>query len=216
MINNRYFPSFYCYTNRQFETFETFLENVRQDFEDLDYPTLDECITYINSLTTIRHISTTNISDILANDHVKELWQLIANIYIKHEIFVYGNDEEREVIDEKEKDFLLRVISLIRKTYQRYTKLLDTYQEKIDTLMSQVSSTTSAISKYNDTPQTADDGSLANDPYVSNISKTEAQSGSDYDTPMARINEIQKYLRNIMDDWTKEFSGLFIEERIYL
>ena len=103
--------------------------------------------------------------------------------------------------------------NIIMQTYDRYSKLLDVYTSELSKLLDGVKTTTNGIGIFNDTPQniqtTEDD--FTGDNHISNASKSSAVAESDVDTKMARIDEIQRKLRNIWKDWLDEFDGLFLE-----
>lgn len=153
----------------------------------------------------------------VSQNYVNDLWRLLKFRY-KHE-FIFpvsfyhegivnktyydslSSDEKQEILNGVF-EFVNKFTSIIRMTYDRYTKLLDIYTAERDNLLNKVE----AITRFNDTPQ--DSGEFSDDPHTTNITSVK----NDYDTLMGRIDEIDRAYRNVMKDWAEEFSGLFIEE----
>lgn len=129
----------------------------------------------------------------------------------------------------------LGILSVYRLTTPRYGILCNLYRTQEQHLLDALKSTTSgethsqsssnatggSTSKTNDTPQAA--GDWASDPYTSQVSRSDnTSSGSstgtatderttstDPATIMARLDEIRTKYRDLLKDWTDEFSGLF-------
>ena len=96
----------------------------------------------------------------------------------------------------------------VKETYDRYTTLVDYYDEKRDELLAQIR--TSSENRVNDTPQNG--GDYVADSYTSLYNKQDV--ASDRDTPMERIAQIDRDYRNLYKDWAKDFEGLFITSAI--
>ena len=94
------------------------------------------------------------------------------------------------------------MMSIMEQTYDRYATLLKSYDDQKANLLNKVE----AITRFNDTPQ--DSGEFADDRHTTHITT----SKNDYDTIMARIDEIDRNYRNLLKDWTSEFEPLFIHE----
>ena len=115
-------------------------------------------------------------------------------------LFLEGNPytESRDKITR----FGEMMMSIMEQSYDRYSTLLKNYADQKANLLNKVE----AITRFNDTPQ--DSGEFADDRHTTHITT----SKNDYDTLMARINEIDRDYRNLLKDWTEEFSVLFIHE----
>lgn len=147
--------------------------------------------------------------------------KLITEIYARfydHYVFcttkalVENNEYSKEYTD---KLCLLRTrfTSIFNNTYDRYMNLLKTYQNQLSTLLDKVKTKSTGVGKFNDTPQNeiVNGDEFGDGSHISNLTKSENETESDFDTKMGRIDEIQRKFRNILKDWTDEFSGLFIE-----
>ena len=90
--------------------------------------------------------------------------------------------------------------------------------DPISTTVANNSTTTASgnnETRFNDTPQnTLASGTYADDNYATNVTK--ANSGSSVQvygmSKMARIDEIQRMLRNLYGDWAFEFNKLIVGE----
>lgn len=123
--------------------------------------------------------------------------------------------------------------SLYIDTKDYYENLIGVYEDELSNLMDPISSSTSNSStttasgnnetRFNDTPQnTLASGTYADDNYATNVTK--ANSGSsvgvigssttenDGMSKMARIDEVQRMLRNLYGDWAFEFNKLIVGE----
>lgn len=101
------------------------------------------------------------------------------------------------------RDFLDKVINIIVNTYDKYAAILAAFNTAKSKLMGQVEATTET--GYNDTPQS--EGDYTDDTHRS--SYTKVTSKVDGATPVERLDEIQKKIRNTMLEWTNEFKPLF-------
>ena len=155
------------------------------------------------------------------NDFVSDLWRLLKERYCSEYIIglsfqlpvindsiwdnyaYYGmSDEQMKELTNKAFDFLQKLMVILKMTYDRYSNLLTIYKNERDNLLNKVE----AITRFNDTPQ--DTGEFSDDEHTTHITT----SKNDYDTLMGRIAEIDRAYRNLLKDWTEEFSGLFIHE----
>ena len=125
----------------------------------------------------------------------------------------YASDEVFEMMDELGTNFW----SCYMDTRDYFTNLINVYNSELENLMNPVVTTTASNgeSRFNDTPQNLPvNNAYAADNYTTNITKSESGStiSSDNMTKMARIDELQKMLRNLFADWAFEFSKMVVGE----
>lgn len=103
-------------------------------------------------------------------------------------------------------------------TKDRYETLINMYNSELENLLNGVNTTTTGngSTRFNDTPQNAETtpGQYANDNYSTNVTTTDntVTVTSDVNTKMARIDEIQRLLRDLYADWAFEFNKLILED----
>ena len=140
------------------------------------------------------------------------LMELSSNIYLRYSKFYtfnYINENVTEIRSSSRlTDWKRRFISLLIGTYEKYETLYSMYKNNKDKLLDRVKTITKGASRFNDTPQ--DTGLFEDDPHTTNITQQAAESETDVMPLMERIKEIQNNIRDIIDDWTKEFRALFI------
>ena len=105
------------------------------------------------------------------------------------------------------KMFFNRFIQILNNTYEKYKYMIDTYAAQKANLLEKVQSI--SVTKFNDTPQVKNTGEY-DDSYNSSV--TTNNNSTELNTLMARIAEIDVNMRNLYQDWAKEFGGLWIYE----
>ena len=111
------------------------------------------------------------------------------------------------------RDFLMRFLSIVFQTRNRYEILIGEYNKQKSSLMNQLKTSSTTKSRFNDVPQEKLD--YQSDDYATNASIGESESFTDTTTPILRLKEIEINYSNIIKDWTSEFEGLFIEPLNY-
>lgn len=109
-------------------------------------------------------------------------------------------------------EFTHALVSLVNKadmTYREYTPILKAYKEREATLMAQISSTSTASSRFNDTPQNG--GSWEDDSHTTNITQMSNTSASDGNTPIRRLEEVRRLWRSVFDEWVDELATILVE-----
>ena len=91
-----------------------------------------------------------------------------------------------------------------------YEALYREYESNKDKLMDAVKVETESTNYYNETPQ--NDGFYGDEGHATNTSKNDYSSENDFDTPIARLKEIERDFSNLLLKWSNEFEPLFIEE----
>ena len=155
-----------------------------------------------------------------------ELWKSIYFRY--YDMFVFFIDYHKfgvsidYVLDPKRwigfvaddfRDFLMRFLSIVSQTRNRYEVLIGEYNKQKSSLMNQLKTSSTTKSRFNDVPQ--EKLVYQSDDYATNASIGESESFTDTTTPILRLKEIEINYSNIIKDWTSEFEGLFIESLNY-
>lgn len=147
----------------------------------------------------------------LKNDSIGAIVnEVIANHY---QDFVFaleykGNTPDTDVLEEMCKDTIYRFLNKVDTSAPRYVALLKLYKDNENNLLARVKSVTTGVSRFNDTPQGS--GEFDDDDHTTNISENSGEVATDVTTIMARIKEIQESYRNLLQDWAKEFEGMFL------
>ena len=155
-----------------------------------------------------------------------ELWKSIYFRY--YDMFVFFIDYHKlgisidealgkktwiKYVSDDFRDFLMRFLSIVSQTRNRYETLIGEYDKQKSSLMSQLMTSSTTKSRFNDVPQ--EKLEYQSDDYATNASIGESESFTDTTTPILRLKEIEINYSNIIKDWTSEFEGLFIEPLNY-
>lgn len=111
------------------------------------------------------------------------------------------------------REFLIRFLSILSQTRNRYEILIGEYNNQKSSLMNQLKTSSTTKSRFNDVPQ--EKLEYQSNDYATNASIGESESYTDTTTPILRLKEIEVNYSNIIKDWTNEFEGLFIEPLNY-
>ena len=106
--------------------------------------------------------------------------------------------------------FMNSVFNMANFTAPRFLMMLEIYKNQSTHLLDKVQTITSAIAKFNDTPQGS--GDYSTDTHTTNLNKSEVESTTDVAPLMERIDQIQQSYDNLMLKWTNEFDRLFIRK----
>lgn len=128
------------------------------------------------------------------------------DIGIQESIPEMTSDHRIEVFEE----FVINLIMVFLSTYDRYKKILDSYAAKENELLGQISSINTNKTRFNDTPQDSDETFFDDDEHATNVQINEAESKTDGNTPMQRLEEIRSLYANVYAEWCNEFDSLFI------
>lgn len=180
-----------------------------------------------------------NISLIDLDSYLSDLWTKIMGRYHKKIIAVSNLEITNKTLASGiADDWFINLCNIMNNTKDRYELLLEIYSAQKNNLLNKVSqnstrsntltsnssNTNDSSSKMNDTPQSGAD--FTSDPYTTTAS-IDSQNGtasgsstsnesytysSDMTTLMSRISEISNQYQNLMQEWVKEFSKIFIEE----
>lgn len=148
------------------------------------------------------------------DESISLLWQYIYARYSDMGIFTSDkatltNDENKNLFEK----FLYKLINKIAFTQDRYLTLIKFYTQNKNDLLKQISTTSSRVSRFNDTPQ--DEGVFTTDEYTTNLTQDTQTASTDKDSLIIRLAEIQNNFENLYKNWLEEFTNLFIEELNY-
>lgn len=148
------------------------------------------------------------------DEAIVTLWQYIYARYGDMGIFTSDkgtltNDENKKLFEK----FLYKLINKIAFTQDRYITLINLYTKNKDDLLKQITTTSSRVSRFNDTPQ--DEGVFTSDEHTTNLTQDEQTASTDKDSLIIRLSEIQNNFENLYKNWVDQFANLFIEELNY-
>ena len=101
------------------------------------------------------------------------------------------------------------LLGALSSTYEKYYPILKAYKDKEAALLAKVGITSSAVSRFNDTPQNT--GLYDDDSHTTNITQSSGTTESDNVTPVLRLEEIRRYWRNIQNEWIDEIGRITCE-----
>lgn len=174
------------------------------------YPNTASDIQFATIMTTYGLVIEDSTSDKLSI-----LYQLIRMIYAEYfheyavkKIIGLYEDETNVVLSTSEKKEVWReFVNLFNMTAPRYIPLLKSYKSNEATPLAKITSSTSGINRFNDTPQ--DSGDFATDSHTSTINENNVTVEADSGSVAQRLDELFKNWRSILKDWTFEFRCLF-------
>lgn len=140
---------------------------------------------------------------------VAPVLNIFGQRYHDHFITSYPID----ATDAEKADAVLGALKLLcgvlNNTYVRYIPMLTAFKAKETDLLAKIAVTSSAVARFNDTPQ--DGGMYDDDDHTTNITQSNATSESDNVTPVMRLDEIRRMWRNIQKEWVDEIGRVTIE-----
>lgn len=129
--------------------------------------------------------------------------------YGDHYICNFNKDASlNEILDAEEKTAYL-LIGALNASYLKYQPVLDAFKAKEAGLMGDIKTTSSAVARFNDTPQNS--GTFDDDPHTTNITQSSGETSSAGATPIQRLDEVRRGWRNIIKEWVDELGALTIE-----
>ena len=145
-------------------------------------------------------------------DHLEDLFNILYKRYSEwYCVRLKGAFTTGEEIAKYQK-FLLKLNNIVAMTYDKYVTRLDIFANTKASLMGQVKAGTIAKTSYNDTPQEESSGGFEDATHRTTFTKVDSQSLTDGATPIERIDEIDRKIKNIMLEWCQEFRSLFWED----
>jgi len=145
-------------------------------------------------------------------DHLEDLFNLLYKRYSEWNCLRLKGEPSNLEIDGAYQRFLLKLNNVTEMTYDKYATRLDIFAAKKASLMGQVQAGTVAKTSYNDTPQNESSGGFEDATHRTTFTKVDSQSLTDGATPIERIDEIDRKIKNIMLEWCEEYRQLFWED----
>ena len=145
-------------------------------------------------------------------DHLEDLFNLLYKRYSEWNCLRLKGEPSPLEIDRAYQRFLLKLSNVTEMTYDKYVTRLDIFAAKKNSLMAQVQAGTIAKTGYNDTPQNESSGGFEDATHRTTFTKVDSQSLTDGATPIERIDEIDRKIKNIMLEWCEEYRQLFWED----
>lgn len=94
--------------------------------------------------------------------------------------------------------------------YERWVPILKMYSDTEANLLAQIKTTSTASSRFNDTPQNG--GSWEDDSHTTNITQMTSNSATDGDTPIRRLEEVRRLWASIMTEMVDYLAEMLIPE----
>ena len=200
------------FTNRrnyQEKYFWTFLDLAKWSGNDITPSYAFNRQDLYDAMTDLTSFSSA-VLDAGEDDFVEEyqdLFDLICKRFKDHYCLSTNSDS---LTEEDVGNFYNKLCYVAIMTSPKYLEMIKYYDDLKNELLSPVSNETENISRFNDTPQNG--GDFADDSYTTNITQGTSKTKMDLDTPINRLEEINRKYRNLILDWSNEFNDLFIEE----
>ena len=145
-------------------------------------------------------------------EHLEDLFNLLYNRYSEWFCARIKGVFDASAESYELKRFMLKLNNITQMTYDKYATRLDIFAAKKNSLMAQVQAGTIAKTGYNDTPQNESSGGFEDATHRTTFTKVDSQSLTDGATPIERIDEIDRKIKNIMLEWCEEYKQLFWED----
>ena len=151
-------------------------------------------------------------SDSALKDHLEDLFNLLFHRYGEWLCVRIRGEFDSTIELQEIKKVMMKINNITEMTYDKYATRLDIFAAKKATLMGQVQAGTIAKTSYNDTPQNESSGGFEDATHRTTFTKVDSQSLTDGATPIERIDEIDRKIKNIMLEWCEEYKQLFWED----
>ena len=145
-------------------------------------------------------------------DHLEDLFNLLYKRYNEWSCVRLKAPFTTDADKEAYKHFLLKLNNVTEMTYDKYATRIGIFAAAKSNLMGQVKAGTIAKTSYNDTPQEESSGGFEDATHRTTFTKVDSQSLTDGATPIERIDEIDRKIKNIMLEWCEEYRSLFWED----
>lgn len=145
-------------------------------------------------------------------DHLEDLFNLLYKRYSDWYCLRLKGAFTTAEYSKAYQKFLLKLNNITQMTYDKYATRLDIFAAAKANLMGQVKAGTIAKTSYNDTPQEESQSGFEDATHRTTFTKVDSQSLTDGATPIERIDEIDRKIKNIMLEWCEEFRSLFWED----
>lgn len=153
------------------------------------------CISTPGSILT--SINSSEVKKLLAEYILPRVWDTCA---------VISSDDTMDNLNNDISKFVLQVSSYLLSTKDYYKTIIDTYNNNLNALMEDITSTNTGNIRFNDMPQTE---YVNTDDHLTNITHSDTTVTDQRDTKIARIAEIRDKLDNTYRRWSDEFIAKF-------
>lgn len=140
-----------------------------------------------------------------------EMWEILRNKYVSDYCYrvQYSLHETEQPLTRLQcREMLQGFINLFNMTMPRYLPLLKAYQDNAATPIQKVESTSTGLTRFNDTPQ--DGGDFDDDSHTTNLTNASTTTQTDPAALYEQLDHLYKNWRSILRDWSDEFDGLFV------
>lgn len=146
-------------------------------------------------------------------DYLEDLYNLLYKRYYDwYCLQLDGDNIPPQEVNAAYQKFMLKVMNITQMTYDKYAARISIFTTAKNSLMAQVKGNTIAKTGYNDTPQNEDSGGFEDATHRTSFTKVTSDTATDGATPIERIDEIDRKIKNIMLEWCQEFKDLFWSE----
>ena len=136
---------------------------------------------------------------------------LMTIVFYRHwNDYLYSTEGQAPLLNA---DYIMAVSKLVNRlniTAPRYIPILESFKKYSSDPTAKISTTTTSIGRFNDTPQ--DEGDFSNDEHTSSITQGEQTVESDMTSIMDRLAATYKNFHAIIRDWSDEFNMLFLKK----
>lgn len=176
--------------NRDYYTLEELIKRCEGSVSDNYYLGQDVTKGFIHCIMAVYNIgSEGSIGAELSSTEANTLWCRYIVPYHMHEYIVFRDNGQvigdSEPTAEEFKRWINGYCAIFNRTYNKYKTLIDNYTSAKDSLMNDISQSTTT--RFNDTPQNG--GDFSSDSYTTNYTKSETTTP--VSTKMARLEEIR-------------------------
>ena len=102
------------------------------------------------------------------------------------------------------------LLNKCERAYEEYVPILKLYEQQEANLLAQIKTSSTADSRFNDTPQNG--GSWDDDNHTTNLTQMSSESATDGDTPIRRLEEVRRLWRSVMSEMVDYLAEMLIPE----
>lgn len=145
----------------------------------------------------------------LSSTLIEKLWQEMYARYFQHYIIKVNDDN---YIMTELKIWFSKLLSILSRTYDYYSLLINEYTTAKSHLMDDIKSTTKSKMSYNDTPQNDNSiGEYEGDDFITNFTKNSGETTTELNPKIIRLKEIESNFKMLYSDWVNEFERIIFE-----
>ena len=120
-----------------------------------------------------------------------KLLTMLIQRYFDHYCFALDEEDvSDDVVNRMKRMFRFDLLNIMNFTAPKYLMLLNLYEDQKTHLLDKVKSSTTALAKFNDTPQGS--GDYTGDSYTTNVNRSTVENENDLAPGMERLNQIQQ------------------------